>query len=89
MTVPDWMRNEFTDTGVDIGLDCSKTKWHSSHSLGVGSGRSIDFRFSVWKREIEKPTTVTLGGVNPPEDHTLGFNMYGIAVMANLRIYPK
>ena len=82
MTVPDWMRDGFTDTGVDIGLDCSKTTWHKDHSLGVGSGKSIDFKFSVWKRDIEKPGTITLGGVEPPEDHALGFNMYGIAAVA-------
>jgi len=82
MAVPDWMRDEFTDTGVDIGLDCAKTVWHKDHSLGVGPGKSIDFKFSLWKRDIDKPGTIKLGGVEPPPDHDLGFNMYGIAAVA-------
>ena len=82
MAVPDWMRDEFTDTGVDIGLDCAKTVWHKDHSLGAGPGKSIDFSFSIWKREIDKPGTIILGGVDPPPDHDLGFNMYGIAAVA-------
>jgi len=84
MEVPHWVRDEFTDTGVDIGLDGAKTEWHSSHSLGVGANRSIDFTFSVWQREIKKPGTVTLGSVNPPAigSRSYGFNMYGIAAVA-------
>jgi len=82
MEVPAWLREDFTDTGVDIGLDCSKTKWHTDHSLGVGPGKSIDFQFSVWKREVKQAGQVTLGGLKPPADRTQGFNMYGIAAVA-------
>src|SRR5258705_12136520 len=62
MAVPSWLRNDFTDTGVDIGLDCAWTEWHKDHSLAVGPGRSIDFQFSIWKREVTRAGTVTLGG---------------------------
>jgi hypothetical protein len=80
MSVPSWLHNEFTDTGVDIGLDCAKTEWHKDHSLGVGAGRSIDFRFSIWKREVKKAGIVTLGGIEqPPAVRSQGFNMYGLA----------
>jgi hypothetical protein len=83
MAVPTWLRNDFTDTGIDIGLDCSKTEWHKVHSLGIGSGRSIDFPFSVWKRDVKKAGTVTLGGIEqPPAVRSQGFNMYGIAAKA-------
>ncbi len=82
MAVPDWLRKDFTDTGLDIGLDCSKTKWHKDQSLGIGPGRSIDFPFSVWKREIKQAGTVRLGGLEPPEVRSEGFNMYGIAAVA-------
>jgi hypothetical protein len=83
MSVPSWLRNDFTDTGVDIGLDCAKTEWHKDHSLGVGPGRSIDFKFSIWKREVKKAGTVTLGGIEqPPAVRSQGFNMYGIAAVA-------
>ena len=82
MAVPNWLRKDFTDTGLDIGLDCAKTEWHRDHSLDVGPGKSIDFRFSIWKREIKQPGTVTLGGLEPPEFRSQGFNMYGIAAKA-------
>lgn len=83
MEVPDWLRESFTDTGVDIGLDCSKTKWHTDHSLGIGAGKSIDFVFSVWKCKVKQAGEVTLGGLKPPADRTQGFNMYGIAAVAD------
>jgi ferric-dicitrate binding protein FerR (iron transport regulator) len=80
MSVPSWLRHDFTDTGVGIGLDCSKTEWHKDQSLGVGAGRSIDYRFSVWKRDVKKAGTVTLGGIEQrPAVTSQGFNMYGIA----------
>ena len=82
MEVPDWLRDGFLDTGVDIGLDCSLTKWHKDHSLGIGPGRSVDFQFSVWKRDVKQAGTITLGGIEPPQDRTQGFNMYGMAAVA-------
>lgn len=83
MDVPNWLREQFTDTGVDIGLDAAKTEWHRDHSLGTGPGKSVDFVFSIWKREIAEPGTVTLGGLAPPKDRRQGFNMYGIAAVAS------
>jgi hypothetical protein len=83
MAVPSWLRSDFTDTGLDIGLDCAKTEWHKDQSLGVGAGRSIDYRFSVWKRVVKKAGTVTLGGIEQrPAVTSQGFNMYGIAATA-------
>ena len=49
MAVPSWLRNEFTDTGIDIGLDCSKTEWHKDHSLGDRA--RAERRFSVFDLE--------------------------------------
>lgn len=83
MAVPSWLRNDFMDTGIDIGLDCAKTEWHKDHSLSMGPGRSIDFPFSIWKRDIKKAGIVTLGGIEqPPAVRSQGFNMYGIAAKA-------
>jgi hypothetical protein len=83
MIVPEWLRKDFKDTGLDIGLDCSKTEWHKDHTLGAGPGRSIDFRFAVWKRDVKEAETVTLGGIEqPPAIRSQGFNMYGIAAVA-------
>ncbi len=83
MAVPSWLRKDFIDTGLQIGLDCAKTEWHKDHSLGNGPGRSIDFRFSVWKREIKQAGVVSLGGIEQtPAIRSHGFNMYGIAAVA-------
>jgi ferric-dicitrate binding protein FerR (iron transport regulator) len=82
MAVPGWLQAGFTDTGVDIGLDCSKTEWHRDHSLGIGPGKSVDFRFSIWKRDVKDAGTVVLGGISPPAVRSQGFNMYGIAAVA-------
>jgi hypothetical protein len=84
MTPPEWLKKEFQDTGFDIGLDGAQTIWHKQHDLGVGSGESVDFTFSVWKQEVPKARTVVLGGVDPPGQgfRSRGFNMYGIAVVA-------
>jgi hypothetical protein len=82
MEVPGWLQEGFTDTGLDIGLDGAKTEWHEMNSLAVGAGQSIDFPFSVWKREIKQPATVKLGGIEPPDVRSRGFNMYGIAAVA-------
>jgi hypothetical protein len=84
MQVPEWVRKDFVDTGVDIGLDGSKTEWHQANSLGVGAGNSVDFPFSVWHRHVKTPGTVTLGSVSPPKlgTRSYGFNMYGIAAVA-------
>jgi hypothetical protein len=81
MEVPAWLREGFTDTGLDIGLDGAKTEWHERNSLAVGAGQSIDFPFSIWKREIKQPETITLGGIEPPDVRSRGFNMYGIAAV--------
>jgi hypothetical protein len=84
MEIPEWVRKDFVDTGVDIGLDGAKTEWHRSDSLAIGPGNSVDFPFSVWRRHVKKPGQVTLGSVSPPKVGTrrYGFNMYGIAAVA-------
>jgi len=84
MEVPEWVRKDFKDTGVDIGLDGGQTEWHQNNSLDIGAGCSVDFPFSVWRRDVKEAGTVTLGPVNPPKVGTrsYGFNMYGIAAVA-------
>jgi hypothetical protein len=84
MEVPKWLQRDFVDTGVDIGLDGSQTEWHRDHSLAVGAGNSVDFKFSVWRRHVKAAGSITLGSVNPPKIGTRssGFNMYGVAAIA-------
>jgi hypothetical protein len=83
MPAPQWLMRDFKDTGFDVSLDGGKTPWHKDHELGVGPGVSLDFPFSVWRRDVPKGGVVSLGGVQPPKEKTRsrGFNMYGIAVV--------
>jgi hypothetical protein len=83
MAPPAWLKKSFKDTGFQLGLDGAKTVWHKKHAAAEGPGKSIDFVFSVWAREIDRPGVVTFGGVKPPKigQRSSGFNMYGIAVV--------
>lgn len=56
---PAWLVDEFVDTGVDIGLD--EVHRHANIENGVGSGKSLDQFFSVWKRQVAEPSSVLLG----------------------------
>jgi hypothetical protein len=83
MSPPAWLREDFKNTGLHIGMDSAKTPWHKEHANAAGPGESIDFTFSIWSRDVPKAGVVTLGGVDPPKTGTRsrGFNMYGIAVV--------
>jgi hypothetical protein len=83
MPPPAWLRSQFKNTGLHIGMDSAKTPWHTEHANAAGPGQSIDFTFSIWSRDVPKAGVVTLGGVDPPKTGTRsrGFNMYGIAVV--------
>jgi hypothetical protein len=75
--VPTWLKTQFQDTGVKVGLD--EGPWPGETpdlSLGRGPGKSIDVIFTVWRRRCDKPGTVTLGAMaKGPEARA----MYGIA----------
>jgi hypothetical protein len=77
---PAWLKKDFVDAGKKIGLDEGPNRFKPNLELDVGAGRSIDTVFSIWKREIHAPTTITLGAVERPNS-TDGFNMYGIAAV--------
>jgi hypothetical protein len=51
--------------------------------VGIGAGRSVDFPFSIWKREVPQVGPVTFGGIEPHAVRFQGFNMYGIAAAAS------
>ena len=78
---PDWLTRQFTDTGWNIGLDEGKSP-EKNLTTRTGPGRSIDTVFSVWKRELDGPGTVTLGSMI---DRNHGKAMYGIAAKARRR----
>jgi hypothetical protein len=75
--VPTWLKSQFQDTGVKVGLD--EGPWPDETpnlSLGVGPGKSIDVVFTVWRRRCDKAGTVKFGAMaKGPEARA----MYGIA----------
>jgi hypothetical protein len=82
LEVPDWLRDNFVDTGLDIGLDEAKNRFIPSRKTATGPGASVDTVFSIWKRDVREASTVTLGSIRRPPDQKerkIGFNMYGIA----------
>jgi FecR protein len=85
---PDWLKSQFEDTGVDIGLDEGpwgsgveeKYRQFDTHTTAVGGGRSIDNTFSVWRRRCVDATSVTLGNAGEwGTEGKRGRAMYGIA----------
>jgi hypothetical protein len=66
---PDWLKANFEDTGVDIGLDegpwgtqvDEKFRKLDVNTTASGGGNSIDNIFSVWRRRCVDGGTVTLG----------------------------
>lgn len=79
MAPPEWLKERFVDTGVNIGLDEEKSIYHRKYKLGVGAGESIDTVCSVWKQEVRQPGVVPLGAVRIHR-RSAGYNMYGVAV---------
>ena len=79
---PEWLKRDFVDVGWDVGMD------EASHDgklvSGVGPGESIDHVFSVWRRDVPQPTTITLGTIReqPVEvvPKAILESMYGVVV---------
>ncbi|SMP58178.1 FecR family protein [Neorhodopirellula lusitana] len=80
--VPQWLSDEFEDTGLDLGLDEAANRYKPKKKVTTGPGASIDSIFSIWKRNIDKPQELRLGSFERPADVLLGYNMYGIAAVA-------
>lgn len=80
-TIPDWVRNNFEDTGDDIGIDEGHDKRSKHLTTDVGPGKSINSVCSVWKRTVYEPGVLELGalGEEEPEVDPWCSSMYGIA----------
>jgi hypothetical protein len=78
MAIPEWLSHDFVNTGYSIGLDEAASRTRPKRATANGPGNSIDTVFSVWRREIPEPTTVSLGAI-ARERRGRGYNMYGIA----------
>lgn len=74
---PQWLVDDFHDTGYDLGVDES-ARAASWQSLSTGPGVSVDKCFSVWYRDVVKASTVVLGSMKSPTNISL---MYGIAAI--------
>jgi ferric-dicitrate binding protein FerR (iron transport regulator) len=72
---PDWLREQFFNTGDEIGLDGGGySRYGERKTLTVGPGESIDDVFSIWQRDVPAGT-IKLGAIHVGgEKH----NMYGI-----------
>lgn len=57
---PAWLRERFTDTGVDIGWEYADPAHGIVAAKGSGRGRTL-FPFRVWKLEVRQPGEVKLG----------------------------
>ncbi|QDS98157.1 FecR domain-containing protein [Adhaeretor mobilis] len=78
---PDWLLRDFEKTVHTVGLDRTRKRsnakpasGNSRMRLGKGPGRRIDATFSVWRRKVSCPSSLTLGARNAKED----FGTYGI-----------
>lgn len=82
LAIPSWLREEFKDTGDDIGLDVgpyfSHDEWHNRKPPGVGPGDSVDDVLSVWVKEIPEPCVYLLHATEVSLGDSIT-NMYGIA----------
>ncbi len=79
---PDWLRDQFVDTGSDLGVDVGPFRNVEDGTLkkdrlpGVGPGVLVDDVMSIWKAEFKHPQTVVLGPSGAVEHAKV--NMYGI-----------
>jgi hypothetical protein len=77
---PQWLTDQFQDTGVDIGLDEGPWEGILDHNNEVAGGRSIDTIFSVWHRKCLDTSSVMLGDAGEwGSEGKQGRAMYGVA----------
>jgi hypothetical protein len=87
LPVPEWLSSGFVNTGLYVGMDDGDYRASGGNivprPLGVDAGQSIDCRFSVWKREVRRPSEVHLGPICHAEDREMlpDFAMYGIVAV--------
>ncbi|SIO32809.1 FecR family protein [Singulisphaera sp. GP187] len=74
--VPAWLAEQFTDTGVDIGLDEGSWPDPSRFTTDRGPGVSINQVFSVWRRDVNQGESINLGALMGGRNNRA---MYGIA----------
>lgn len=89
---PQWLTDDFVDTGWDMGLDEGYVdrKHGKSRRTAIGAGNGVDFVFSVWRRDVLEASSVMLGALGtqeialPPRE--VPQCMYGIAATPLVRV---
>ena len=74
---PDWLKEQFEKTDVELGLD--EGPWQTGdlkHTVAIGGGQSIDTVFHVWRRRCDRGEILTFG---PLGQQLADCAMYGIA----------
>jgi ferric-dicitrate binding protein FerR (iron transport regulator) len=84
LSLPEWVVEQFQDTGDEIGIDESYIE--RGHDPKVGAGKGIERTFSIWKL-VSDTGVVSLGpnGDPSPQERLRGVDaksgMYGIAAV--------
>ncbi|QDU55033.1 FecR domain-containing protein [Aeoliella mucimassa] len=89
ITTPEWLVESFENTGDEIGLDEGEFLIPGSGvATDVGPGKSIERRFSVWRKVMPKGGVANLGPNGPlistgkrHKSLKAGANMYGVAAV--------
>lgn len=77
--VPQWLADQFLDTGDDVGIDGGGySRSYLYRTNDVGPGVSIEDYFSVWRRDVPRAGTIELGAIPISGAEN---NMYGIVAV--------
>jgi hypothetical protein len=71
-----WLKESFEDTRLDVGLDEGPSKDQPAFSTARGPGKSVETRFSVWRRRSDEAGEVRLGSMGRGAEK---YAMYGVA----------
>ncbi len=74
---PDWLKQDFVDTGADIGMNESAELIDAAERNGKTRWTGNDRVFSIFKRVVSQPGTIVLDPVD-----MAGTNMYTVAAVA-------
>jgi len=72
---PDWLKEQFTNTALQVGLDEDAWFGNPTFTVDVGPGVSIDNVFTIWSRPCSAGDVMTLGSMGVGSEARA---MYGI-----------
>ena len=80
--IPEWLSEDFRDTGEEIGVVegpyFRNGELYTKHKPSIGPGVNIDNFASIWVRDVKGPCSVVLG---PTRSKSTYINMYGIVAV--------